>query len=1042
MKTTFPRFSRSGSALIITLAFIVMLTLLVAAMAMSMRIDRPAAASYFEKNRASLYAQEGVDRVVASLRHYSADPERFWVTRPGELVVGSETDNPSTPVDERKVLGTVVSLSSGLPSATPPSDPILQAPNLNVTTLRDPSTGLITDLPDAANPAQRAVMAIRWIYVRKSGALDTAEQPELNNADDPLVGRFAYWTDDESSKINYNIAWGRSADNTNPAGHPSRIELTTLSQFNQTTADAVRSFIMSGNATQTGAALMKLPVPPLDYSFFNTPEDARRVSPDVATALKRSKFEVTHFNHDPDTTFFNEPRIVLTTRPDRAGWTYNTNPAYPNKWVGVNKLPWPQGRPFYIRILANEGTVVQPNYVPKLLTPPAVDPLDPGVLKNIDAPNLDGSGTGTNARCKLTDTILMLALAPPSWPGMPAGFQAGYMQRNDWPMITGSSSIQDKYFGATGANYPNVTMPNGANVRTDRLAQMAIDIIEYVRAKESPQPIVPPIRASFSPTVTDPQAWFRYGITADDNAFMGTSRSPRITELGMWLGAAPTTVPQTTLPGTRSTLPGYTAPIVAGTPVKRVKVELYLPVNYGISQVDLTTLDMLDTVVATPMRIDPTEIVNPAAPALSDPEHSILKAGNYVTIVRNYVTVSPITGPGRVKQIGYRVALAGSSQLPVGNAIRGIRLDVAPISSTGSYMVQLPLDPEAVPDSNMSSVEVDDPRVNRHYKDWKPFSTLTTPVYSNQNTFGAANSISSLKTPNSPTVSASQPQQDTDSSGKISTISLYMPPPAGTSFTRADGTKDDNTKGMVVSPGELGYISTGVESCPRVTDTGGTTYAVPAGVPWRTLRFQPSKAATTVVPDWAFMDLFSPPVLAPDQNARYVYSPRNNSVGGRVNINAKVEPFNLVRTSPLTAVLLNATYDASQPSGKLSASNAQSISANIFNRTLATSGKQYGYSTGYDSPGEIVEIKGVADGGEQSEELVRSISNLITTRGDVFSVYTVGQSLKQTPDGKLLVTGEQRLQSMIERYTEAGSASGAAPATVNFVPVYFRNLTP
>ncbi len=88
----------------------------------------------------------------------------------------------------------------------------------------------------------------------------------------------------------------------------------------------------------------------------------------------------------------------------------------------------------------------------------------------------------------------------------------------------------------------------------------------------------------------------------------------------------------------------------------------------------------------------------------------------------------------------------------------------------------------------------------------------------------------------------------------------------------------------------------------------------------------------------------------------------------------------------------------------------------------------------YYSPGGVVEIEGVADGGEKSEELVRQIANLTTARGNVFSVYTVGQAIKQTPAGKLIVSGEQRMQAMIERYVDAG--------VVRFAPVYTRSLTP
>src|SRR6185436_1972232 len=96
----------------------------------------------------------------------------------------------------------------------------------------------------------------------------------------------------------------------------------------------------------------------------------------------------------------------------------------------------------------------------------------------------------------------------------------------------------------------------------------------------------------------------------------------------------------------------------------------------------------------------------------------------------------------------------------------------------------------------------------------------------------------------------------------------------------------------------------------------------------------------------------------------------------------------------------------------------------------------------YDCPGEVVEIKGVADQGEESEELLREIANLITARGNVFSIYTVGQALKQTPTGKLIVTGEQRQQAMVERFLRDKGTATTTDDEIGLRTVYFRNLTP
>jgi hypothetical protein len=48
------------------------------------------------------------------------------------------------------------------------------------------------------------------------------------------------------------------------------------------------------------------------------------------------------------------------------------------------------------------------------------------------------------------------------------------------------------------------------------------------------------------------------------------------------------------------------------------------------------------------------------------------------------------------------------------------------------------------------------------------------------------------------------------------------------------------------------------------------------------------------------------------------------------------------------------------------------------------------------------------------EELFRRLVELITTRGSIFSVYAVGQSIAQTPSGKKNVTATSRLKITFE----------------------------
>ncbi len=958
--------SSKGMSLLIVLAFIVIISVLVVGFAESMRLLRPTAVSHLERARADQFARSGLERVIATLNQQTADTNRNWASQPGQLLVGSPVDDGSTAVDERKVLSNVVPLHSG--TAVPSGDPVLAPPNLNVVTYRDPNSHLLTETLDATNVV---AMPVAWIYVRQSGAIDTNSSPSLS-ASDPIVGRYAYWADDESSKINYNIAWGRTG-NTNAPGHPTRIELTALTNITQSYADILRNFVTRTNAAN------------VPYNFFNTPLDARRIEmisggAGVAAALRDNKFDVTHFNSDPNTTFFNEPRIVLTTRPNLAGWTKATNGPYNGQWVGVNGKNWADGgQPRYLRILKDPE-----------------DTLDPGLPYSI--------AMDTN---RLSEAVATLALRPGT-----ATNVAGYLQRSDWPMVSGTGSLQSKYF----SGYPTTVSASGITAQTSRLGQIAVNILDYVRAKESTNQFIQPIIGSFNSAQPDPAKAFVLNQNGSaTNGFQGLSRGPRVTEIGVWYGTNSGAAFTPSSPGGVN----VSQPISAGAPYYLFKVEVFLPPNYGLASYDLANVYLGITVPGTTRWVPNYSAVTP--PNYGSDSHKIyagemsggttlLTAGNYAVISRavGLGTNAPPSPVPATTGAGSKVYLSGGNFNTV--------LQLAPANS--GLTNGIPIETGAV--ATMKSLEVDDPRLNQHPGDWVPVPG---------NSFGSRNSRWSAGNPPPLIV----PEVDTDG-GVVSDASLYMPPPKGSTFTRTDGTIDDNTRGQIMSVGELGYIHTGAEPCAVFGAT-----PIPPGVPWRTLRLQPSASGTNVVPDWAIMDLFTAPVAAPNPYNKYVYAPHDTGFGGRVNLNSSPEPFSLTRTSPLAAVLQNNTYDSTDFTRKLGAGPARDIADNIFNRTLATTsplGKQYGYAGGYDSPGEVVEVKGIADGGEKSEELVRQIMNLVTTRGNVFSVYTIGQAIKQAPDGRLIVTAQQRAQAMIERYVDPANNS------VRFSPVYFRNLSP
>ncbi len=102
-----------------------------------------------------------------------------------------------------------------------------------------------------------------------------------------------------------------------------------------------------------------------------------------------------------------------------------------------------------------------------------------------------------------------------------------YLSRTDWPMVSGSGSFQSKYW------------PTGSGsglYDSNRLTQFALEIIDYVRCKESTNIVVPPLQGYYS---SSSPVHFTTDTSAADggrrpDCYRGLTRTPFITEAGLW----------------------------------------------------------------------------------------------------------------------------------------------------------------------------------------------------------------------------------------------------------------------------------------------------------------------------------------------------------------------------------------------------------------------------------------------------------------------------------------------------------------------------
>ena len=246
-----------------------------------------------------------------------------------------------------------------------------------------------------------------------------------------------------------------------------------------------------------------------------------------------------------------------------------------------------------------------------------------------------------------------------------------------------------------------------------------------------------------------------------------------------------------------------------------------------------------------------------------------------------------------------------------------------------------------------------------------------------------------------------------------------------------------HTNAITVPLGVVQFVSDGDQSCHTNTTAPvvrqrGTMYPgelafIHTGVPWRTLWLQPQFStelmpanSVNLIPDWAVLDLFS----ATD----------STNIVGRINVNAM--PTNgatlypiQARNKPLQALLTNTTATATGINNLYSGWPLSNVTYALF-PALSTNVTAF--------IGEVCEIKNLNVGGTKlaNETPIRDIANLITTRGNDFTIWAIAQSLQVIPAGATIytnVTGEAKIQAIVERDDSSGS--------VKFRTRYFRYST-
>jgi len=238
-QTAVPSFraERRGFALVLVLGIIALLVILVTAFLARSMTERSAAAGYRASGEARQFGDIAVNLVQGQINHATTRGSNIaWVSQPGMVRTFNQSGGL---VNAYKLYSApeMIASSGNVTADLPPADwaantglwvdlnaPVTANGTKNFP-IADPAAldaigsvqGLnnqgfsVTSAPGAST-YQPLPMPVRWLYVLRDGTLvapaagGNGVQVASATQNNPIVGRIAFWTDDDTSKVNINTA--------------------------------------------------------------------------------------------------------------------------------------------------------------------------------------------------------------------------------------------------------------------------------------------------------------------------------------------------------------------------------------------------------------------------------------------------------------------------------------------------------------------------------------------------------------------------------------------------------------------------------------------------------------------------------------------------------------------------------------------------------------------------------------------------------------------------------------------------------------------
>jgi Tfp pilus assembly protein PilX len=272
---------RSGSALLITLLMLSLITIIAVAFLGTVTWEVSASRNNYENQRARSLALLGMNTAMAQVRQAlgpwdnpyknfaTNPPPYFWSMSPGMITCWSYTG--TTPLANYALFSVgstnLVNLNAAIGDGSYPI-----AGNTNPPTVGAPN------------------ISVYWANVLKNPAGSAG----VNNQ---IIGRYAFWVDDENAKINIDTADGTMKYQTNSLGlgSPSEVSLLALQQGGANLSSTVATNIVY-LARTTG---------------LNSPKEILRASGTTPDLYTNNVFNLTAYSRSPDLNIFGQPKMAL-----------------------------------------------------------------------------------------------------------------------------------------------------------------------------------------------------------------------------------------------------------------------------------------------------------------------------------------------------------------------------------------------------------------------------------------------------------------------------------------------------------------------------------------------------------------------------------------------------------------------------------------------------------------------------------------------------------------------------------------------------------